>query len=76
MSEQQKDGQRVAADFLALNPDEFRMFWACVQMEWNQEDWDIEAQWFYNGGHMRERDFTVIHAMLGALESGQKSASK
>jgi len=68
-----KDGQKVAADFMALNPDEFKMFWACVAMEWNMEDGDLEAQWFYNGSHMKDRDLTVIRAMLGAIASGVKS---
>ena len=75
MTDVKKDGMRVAGEFMALNPDEFRTFWLMVGAEWNDEDCDMEAQWFYNGSHMRERDFTVIQAMLGALMAGQKSRS-
>ena len=71
-----RDGQHVAADFLALNPDEFRMFWAILLMEWNQEDGDLEAQWFYNGQHMRPGELTVIGAMHSAIASGMKAARK
>ena len=71
-----RDGQRVAADFLALNLDEFRMFWAVLAVEWKQEDGDLEAQWFYNGQHMRPSESIVIGAMHSAIASGMKAARK
>ena len=66
------DGMRVAADFLALDPDNFRMFWGVIHAEWNDEDSDLEAFWFYTGSHMKPRETSVISAMLSALSSGQR----
>jgi hypothetical protein len=63
----------LAHQFMRLNADEFRMFWTHIGFEWNQEDGDIEAQWFYCGQHMRPTDVTVISALHSAVASGQKA---
>jgi len=68
-----KDPIQIAGDFMGMNADDFRMFWAIVEMEWNQEDGDIEAQWFYCGQHMQPRNLTVISAMHSAVASGVKA---
>ena len=72
------DGMKTAADFLALNPDEFKMFWALIGAEWNDEEAgsDLEAKWFYMGQHMRPLELTVIGAMHSALMAGQKAGRK
>lgn len=66
----------LANQFMGLNAKDFRMFWAMVGMEWNQEDGDLEAQWFYYGKNMTPLELTVIGAMHQALLSGQKSERK
>jgi hypothetical protein len=64
----------LAHQFVGLNADDFRTFWAIVSLEWNQEDGDLEAQWFYCGKHMRPGGLSVISAMHSAVASGQKAA--
>lgn len=71
-----KSGQHLAADFMALDPVEFRLFWAAITAEWNDDDSDLEAQWFYLGRHMRERDGAVIRALLAALAAGMKEPAQ
>lgn len=63
----------LARAFLALNPQEFRRFWATVQLEWNDEDSDLEAVWFYMGQTMPQREALVIRALLSAVISGQRA---
>lgn len=67
------DPMKLARQFMNLNAEDFRMFWAVVDLEWNQEDGDIEAQWFLAGQHMRPLEVTVISAMHSAVASGQKA---
>lgn len=67
------DPMKLADQFMSLNADDFRMFWAAVGMMWNDEDGDLEAQWFYCGQHMKPSDLTVIGAMHSAVASGVKS---
>lgn len=69
------DPDKLAEDFLRLNADEFRRFWAMVQFEWNMEDSDIEAMWFEFGKTIRGND-TVIGALASAVYSGRKAALK
>lgn len=73
MSER-NDGMRVASDFLALDVDEFKMFWAMVTMEWDDESNDLDAFWHYAGKRMRPMETTVVSGMLSALVSGQKES--
>lgn len=68
-----KDPIKLAHDFMSLNADDFRMFWTIVGLEWNQEDGDIEAQWFYCGQRMSPLNLTVISAMHSAVASGVKA---
>jgi hypothetical protein len=74
MGDIKKDGIRVAADFLSLNPDEFRMFWGLVSAEWNDDDSDLEGRWSYIGSHMRPHELVVIRTMLSAISAGQRTA--
>lgn len=67
------DPMKLAHQFMDLNVEDFRMFWAVVSLEWNHEDGDIEAQWFYAGKHMRPTEIAVISAMHSAVASGQKT---
>lgn len=71
-----KDPIALAHDFMGLNADDFRMFWTIVGFEWDQEDGDIEAQWFHCGKTMRPTELAVISALHSAVASGQKSARK
>lgn len=73
MSTVPKDAAELARTFLALNADEFRTFWATVLHEWNDEDADIEAMWFYFGQRMSPREITAIGALHSAVYSGQKA---
>lgn len=73
MMDKKTDPIELAHKFMGLNADDFRMFWTIVGLEWNQEDGDIEAQWFYCGQHMRPMDVTVISAMHSAVASGMKA---
>lgn len=66
------DPMELANQFLALNADDFRLFWKIVEMAWNDEDGDIDAAWFYFGKKMRPMDVTVIGALHSAVASGQK----
>lgn len=66
------DPMKLADQFLALDADDFRMFWAMVAMAWNDEDGDIDAGWFYFGQKMRPTDLTVIGALHSAVASGVK----
>lgn len=68
------DPMKLAHQFMGLNADDFRMFWTIVGFEWNQEDGDIEAQWFHCGKTMRPTELAVISALHSAVASGQKSA--
>lgn len=70
------DPVNLAHQFMGLNVDDFRMFWTIVGFEWNQEDGDIEAQWFHCGKTMRPTELAVISAMHSAVASGQKSATR
>lgn len=63
----------LAHQFMSLNVEDFRMFWTIVGFEWDQEDGDIEAQWFYCGQNMRPRDIVVISALHSAVASGVKA---
>jgi hypothetical protein len=72
-SKSKPDPIELADHFMNLNVEDFRMFWAVIAMEWNQEDGDIEAQWFYCGKQMRPLEVTVISALYGAVMSGQKA---
>jgi hypothetical protein len=67
------DPVELAHKFMSMNVDDFRMFWTIVGFEWNQEDGDIEAGWFYFGQKMKPRDVAVISAMHTAVASGVKS---
>ena len=67
---------KLAHQFMGLNPDDFRMFWSIIELEWNQDDGDIEAQWFYCGQHMSPRNVVVISAMHSAIASGVKAGAK
>lgn len=67
------DPMKLADQFLALDADDFRMFWTMVAMAWNDEDGDIDAGWFYFGQTMRPTEVTVIGAMHSAVASGQKA---
>lgn len=67
------DAMKLADQFMSLNADDFRMFWKMVELAWNDEDGDIEAQWFYCGQTMGQRDVTVISAMHSAVASGIKA---
>lgn len=67
------DPMKLAHQFMGLNADDFRMFWTIVGFEWNQEDGDIEAQWFYCGQHMRPQNIAVISALHSAVASGVKA---
>ena len=73
MPQDKPDPIKLAHQFMNLNVDDFRMFWAIVDLEWNQEDGDIEAQWFYMGQNMGYRNLAVISAMHSAIASGVKS---
>jgi hypothetical protein len=73
MSERSKDAVELARTFLALNAQEFRLFWSTVLHEWNDEDSDIEAMWFYFGQQVTAREVAVIGALHSAVHSGQKS---
>lgn len=64
----------LAHQFIGLNADDFRMFWSIVSMDWDQEDGDLEAQWFYCGQKMRPTGVAVISAMHSAVASGIKVA--
>ena len=66
------DPMELANQFLSLNVEDFSMFWTMVGFAWDQEDGDVEAQWYYCGQHMRPRDLAVISAMHSAVASGQK----
>ena len=68
------DPMELAQKFMGLNADDFRMFWTIVGFEWDQEDGDLEAQWFYCGKQMRPTELAVISAMHSAVASGRKSA--
>lgn len=68
------DPVKLAHDFMGLNVEDFRMFWTIVGFEWDQEDGDIEAQWFHCGKSMRPTELTVISAMHSAVASGQKAS--
>lgn len=70
------DPIKLADQFMRLNADDFRMFWNLVKFAWNDEDGDIEAQWFYCGQTMGPRDVTVISALHSAVASGVKSKVK
>lgn len=67
------DPVELAHQFMNLNADDFRMFWTIVGFEWNQEDGDIEAQWFYCGQNMSPKDIVVISALHSAVASGVKA---
>lgn len=73
MSTASKDAAELARAFLALNADEFRQFWSTVLHEWNDEDTDIEAMWFYFGQRMSPREISAISALHSAVYSGQKA---
>lgn len=66
----------LASQFMGLNAEGFRMFWAVVNLEWSQEDSDLEAQWFYLGRTMRPVDASVITALASAVESGADAAAR
>ena len=70
------DPMELAGQFLNLDHEDFRMFWAFVSLEWDQDDGDIEAQWFHCGKHMRPTGAAVISAMHGAVRSGINEAMK
>ena len=70
------DPVNLAHQFMDLNVDDFRMFWTIVGFEWDQEDGDIEEQWFHCGKTMRPTELAVISAMHSAVASGQKSAAR
>lgn len=67
------DPMKLAHQFMNLNADDFRMFWAIVGLEWGLEDGDIEAQWFHCGQNMRSQDIVVISALHSAVASGVKA---
>lgn len=67
------DPMKLAHQFMNLNADDFRMFWTIVGFEWNQEDGDIEAQWFHCGKTMRPTELVVISALHSAVASGVKA---
>lgn len=66
------DPIQLAKQFIGLNIQDFRIFWAIVSREWEREDGDLEAQWFYCGQQMRPPAMAVISAMRGAVASGIK----
>lgn len=70
------DPINLAHQFMGLNVDDFRMFWTIVGFEWEQEDGDIEAQWFHCGKTMCQTELAVISAMQSAVASGRKSAAR
>lgn len=70
------DPIKLAHDFMNLSFEDFRTFWSVVCLEWNQDDGDLEAQWFYSGKMMRPGEPTVIGAMHSAVLSGQKSGAR
>ena len=63
----------LARAFMALNAQEFRQCWATVQLEWNDEESDLEAVWFYMGQTMPQREASVIQALMSAVISGQRA---
>lgn len=75
MANEIKDGGVLAKHFMALSPDEFNKFWMTVCFEWNIEDSEMDAQWFYCGKKLKPSALTVISAMHSAVASGKKSAA-
>lgn len=76
MASTKRDPVDIARDFMAMSPADARTFWATIQREWNDEESDIEAVWFYTGQMMGARELAVISAIHSALASGNKSARK
>lgn len=72
MMRDRPDPEQMAADFLRLNANEFRQFWAAVQFEWNIEGSEVEAEWFYFGKTMRG-PYPVIGAIAAAVAAGKRS---
>lgn len=67
--------QEIAAQFIAMDPEEFNRFWMTVAFEWNIEDSELEMQWFFNGKTVKPTALTVISAMHSAVASGRKSVA-
>lgn len=73
MSETKVTPEELANQFMALGQQDFNRFWISVFFEWNQEDGDVEAQWFYNGQAVKPSVLTVIGALHSAVYSGTKA---
>jgi len=66
----------LARQFCDMDRQDFTTFWLTVLSEWNMEDGDLEAQWFYSGKGVNPSVLTVISAMHSAVASGAKAARK
>lgn len=73
MDEKDKQAIKLADDFMALNASGFQLFWATVAMEWNQEDGDLDAGWFYYSKGMSRLSITAIGALHSAVVSGKRA---
>ena len=60
----------LAEQFSNLNKSDFQKFWMHVLFLWNDEESDLDAQWFYYPQGARPAIGTVISAMHSAVYSG------
>jgi len=63
----------LAEQFSNLNKADFQKFWMHVLFLWNDDESELNAQWFYYSQGAKPAIGTVISAMHSAVYSGIKS---
>ena len=63
----------LAEQFSNLNKSDFQKFWMHVLFLWNDDESELDAQWFYYSQGAKPAIGTVISAMHSAVYSGIRS---
>jgi len=63
----------LAEQFSNLNKADFQTFWMHVLFLWNDDESELDVQWFYYSQGANPAIGTVISAMYSAVYSGIKS---
>ena len=67
--------EELADQFSNLNKADFQTFWMHVLFLWNDDESELDAQWFYYSQGAKPAIVTVISAMHSAVYSGMKSGA-
>ena len=65
----------LADQFSKLNKADFQTFWMHVLFLWNDDESELDAQWFYYSQGAKPAIGTVISAMHSAVYFGIKSGA-